>query len=344
MNLWRLITPVVLVIGFTPFSGAIAHSYQSQYQPEVVLPESSQSDIQLDKNDRVQGEQWFDRMQQALRELNFDASFVHVRGQRIEPYRWLHGLTESGGEVEVLAGLNGPEYRALRHNDYVSYYHSVGSPYSMRSDVLNGPLPAGFYQPFERLRAAYNVVSVGGARVMDRPAQHIRIVARDRQRYGYSLWLDRDSGMLLRVATLSVAGDVLEQIQLTSLYISDELLDTLRELEEVPPPPLIEDHSNRRPVAGDWTISWLPQGFDLVRSNHHRMAMTGQPADYFLYSDGLAKVSVYISARVDGLNPVQIEGAESLFAADYGNIRVTVVGGLPVETMQRIAQSVSGSL
>lgn len=296
--------------------------------------------VQANDDNDADGEVWFDRMYQALRQLNFDASFVHVKGERIEPYRWVHGVSDNGVEVELLAGMNGPEYRALRHNNHVSYYHSLGTPYSMRSNILNGPVPAGFYQPFNNLSSAYHVVIVGGGRVMDRPAQHIRVVARDRQRYGYSIWLDRETGMLLRSATLSMDGDVLEQVQLTSLYISDAFTENLRELKEVSRPPLIDDHSNRRPMQGNWNVGWLPQGFELIRSNSHRMAVTGQPADYFLYSDGLAKVSIYISARGEQAQSVQIEGAESLYSTRLNGHQVTVIGSLPVNTVQRIAQSV----
>lgn len=291
-------------------------------------------------NDPNQGAQWFDRMQQALRELNFDASFVHVRGERIEPYRWLHGVSDSGVEVELLAGMNGPEYRALRHNNHASYYHSLGTPYSMQASILNGPVPAGFFYPFARISNAYNVLSVGGGRVMDRPAQHIRLVARDRQRYGYSIWLDRETGMLLRSATLSMDGDVLEQVQLTSLFVSDQFMDNLRELKEVSRPPLIEDSSNQNAAQQDWNISWMPQGFKMIRSNSHRMAVTGQHADYFLYSDGLAKISVYISKHIEGTRSMQIEGAESLYSTRLNDYQVTVVGELPIATIQRIAQSV----
>lgn len=295
---------------------------------------------QVEENDLSQGSHWFDRMQQALRQLNFDASFVHVRGERIEPYRWLHGVSESGEEVELLSGMNGPEYRALRHNNHVSYYHSLGTPYSMRTSVLNGPVPAGFFYPFSRISNAYHVVSVGGGRIMDRPAQHIRLVARDRQRYGYSVWIDRDSGMLLRSATLSMEGDILEQVQLTSLFISEDFMDNLRELKEVARPPLIEDYSNRSPVRGAWNIGWLPQGFEMIRSNSHRMAVTGKHADYYLYSDGLAKVSVYISERTPASQSMQIEGAESLYSTRLNEHQVTVVGELPLATIERIAQSV----
>lgn len=295
---------------------------------------------QTEQSEAPSGEYWFEMMHQALRELNFDASFVHVRGDRVEPYRWLHGVGENGSEVEVLAGLNGPEYRALRHGNHVSYYHSLGSPYSMRASVLNGPVPAGFFHPFERISNAYHIVSVGGGRVMDRAAQHIRLVAQDRQRYGYSIWLDRETGMLLRAATLSMEGDILEQIQLTNLFVGDELLDNLRDLKEVSRPPLIEDNSNLRPVQKDWTVSWLPQGFRLIRSNNHRMAVSGEQADYYLYSDGLAKVSVYISLEGDEVPSVQIDGAESLYSTKQNGYQITAVGGLPATTIQRIAQSV----
>ncbi|RUO25827.1 hypothetical protein CWE09_03605 [Aliidiomarina minuta] len=306
----------------------------------VAFSFSAVSVAQVDDEALAQGADWYDRMNQALRELNFDAALVHVRGQRVEPYRWLHGLSDSGQEIEVLSGLNGPEYKVLRLDDHVSYYHSMGSPYSLRAEVLDGPFPSGFFYPFAEISEAYNAIAVGGGRVIDRPAQHIRVLARDRQRYGYSIWLDKDTGLILRAATLSVDGDVLEQVQLTSLQISDHFPDNLRELKEVTRPPMVEDDSNRREVQGDWDLSWLPAGFKLLRSNHHQMAVTGQQTDYFLYSDGLAKFSVYIGLRGQGTGPVQVEGADSLYAKELGNYMVTVVGRLPFETVKRIADGV----
>lgn len=306
----------------------------------VTLSFSAASVAQVDDEALAQGADWYDRMNQALRQLNFDAALVHVRGQRVEPYRWLHGLSENGQEIEVLSGLNGPEYKVLRLGNHVSYYHSMGSPYSLRSAVLDGPFPSGFFHPFAEISEAYNAIAVGGGRVIDRPAQHIRVLARDRQRYGYSIWLDKETGMLLRSATLSVEGDVLEQVQLTSLQISEDFPENLRELKDVTRPPMVEDNSNRNEVEGNWELSWLPAGFKLLRSNHHQMAVTGQQTDYFLYSDGLAKVSVYIGLREQGTGPVQVEGADSLYAKELGNYMVTVVGRLPFETVKRIADGV----
>lgn len=325
---------------------ALSFAVQAQAAVLTVAQTSSKTDTSADSQSgatadtQTDGAHWFAKMQQALRQLNFDASFVHARGERIEPYRWLHGVSDSGVEIELLAGMNGPEYRALRHNDLVSYYHALGSPYTMRATIVDGPVPNGFFQPLKRINSAYHVISVGGDRIMDRPAQHIRVVARDRQRYGYSVWVDRESGMLLRSATLSMDGDVLEQIQLTSLFVSEQFNENLQELKNVARPPVIDDRSNSRPLQGSWTVGWLPEGFNLLRSNSHRMAVTGQTADYFLYSDGLAKVSVYISRHTDATQAMQIEGAESLYSVRLEGHQVTVVGALPLATVQRIAQSV----
>lgn len=338
-----MIRLVLLTVVLSWVGGSVAFNTPAHAQTQHPQSASQNTSSPASANHQQDGTQWFETLQHALRALNFDATFVHVRGDRIEPYRWLHGVSENGVEVELLAGMNGPEYRALRHNDHVSYYHALGTPYSMRADILDGPIPVGLFHPFERISDAYHVVSVGGDRIMDRAAQHIRVVARDRQRYGYSVWVDRETGMLLRAATLSMNGDVLEQVQLTSLFVSDEFNDNLEELKKVARPPLIQDHSNRRDVQGTWSVGWLPEGFSLRRSNSHRMAVTGQAADYFLYSDGLAKVSVYISRHTDSAQPIQIEGAESLYSTRLNEHQVTVVGALPLSTVQRIAQSVRAS-
>lgn len=325
---------------------ALSLSINKTYAQANEEPNPSAGTVSVEPSDAEQsseqlsGSELFDRMQLALRQLNFDASMVHVRGGRVELYRWLHGRMDDGQEMEVLVGLNGPEYRVLRQNNHVSYYHSMGSPYSMRASIVNGPLPAGFFEPFANIENAYNVVAVGGGRVLGRASQHIRVVAQDRQRYGYSVWVDRETGMLLRAATLSVDGDVLEQVQLTNLFISDRLLQPLEEVQEVSRPPLVDDTANRRPVEVSWRIGWLPQGFTQVRANHHRMAVTGQPVDYFLYTDGLAKVSVYVGRSQQPLTGVSIEGAESMYATQLDEFQVTVVGSVPMETARRIAQSV----
>lgn len=290
-----------------------------------------------------EGEQWFTRMQQTLKSSNYAAHVVHVQGERLDVYQWMHGVDSSGAVIEVLSSLNGPQFQALRKNQQVAYYHPMNSPYSLRSSVIQGPVPVGLHQDFSQISQSYNAVAVGGGRVADRPAQHIRLVAKDQARYGYSIWVDRDSGMLLRVAMVSQQGDVLEQTQVTSFEMRAEPHPDLLELSHVAVPPVFTDHPGSTQVEGSWSVSWMPDGFRLIRSNNHSLPVTGSRADYFLYSDGMAEFSVFVTEGSEAAEPMAYESLNSLFTVNHGDFSVTVVGRLPFDTIQRIASSVGRS-
>ena len=146
--------------------------------------------------------------------------------------------------------------------------------------------------------------------------------------------------MLLRVATLDSDGEILEQTQLTSLDIRTELPAELQELAQVTPPPLVIDYRSTVPPEEDWQLGWVPPGFTKQRANRHELAITQVPADYQMYSDGMTSFSVYVVAGTESLSALQYSGIESLYSHDFGEYQVTVVGRLPLETVQRIATSV----
>lgn len=287
-----------------------------------------------------EGERWFNLMQQALTEYNFNASLVHVQGQRIEMFRWLHGHTSDNEELELLHSLNGPEIHIIRRGQTVSYFHSMSSPYSIRANTMFGPIPTAFFRNFSEISEAYNAVPMGGARIMDRTTVHVRLIPKDQDRYGYSLWLDRESGMLLRMLTVNQEGEPLEQVQLTALEITSELNSELEQVTELNLPPLVNDVHRAVGVQHDWQTNYLPRGFSLIRGNHHRLPITGIAADYYLYSDGLTRVSVYVSEDPEAAANLRYDGLESLYSHSFADYSVTVVGRLPMATLQRIATSV----
>lgn len=320
---------------------AAAGQAQSRLEPSASQEPTTQSTSPNTAQQERDGATWFDRMQQALRTQNFSASLVHVQGQRVELFRWLHGRTEDGVELELLFSLNGPDIYLVRQNQQVSYFHPMISPYSLRAQALFGPIPTAFYESFDRISPSYSAVAMGGGRVLDRPAQHIRLVPKDQQRFGYSLWLDRETGMLLRMATVAPTGDILEQVQLTSLDFSTEIQTDLLQVQDSPMPPLVRDPDAGSALQHEWRQTWLPEGFSRVRANHHRLPMTGIAADYFLYTDGMTRVSVYVSQDPRASTNLQYEGLESLYTHRHRDFSVTVVGRLPMETLQRIAASVA---
>lgn len=286
----------------------------------------------------------FNEMAQALRELNFEATLVRSSAGRLEPMQWLHGTFPDGLEAELIVMLNGPDRRIVRLGQETSYYSQlVEQSYSVISDVTYGLLPAAFYQDFAALKPHYQVSAADrGVRVVGRETKFLRVLSRDNDRYHYGLWIDNDSGMLLKMQMTTPQGEILEQLQVTHFYETESIPISLSDVRGVQRPPYIVDSRSRQAPQFAARPQWLPSGFELQRSNHRLLAQTRLPTDHFLYSDGLTEFSLYVSeGDVQTLPQLGIQGPESIYNVQIQGLAVTVVGKLPVSTLQRIADSVS---
>lgn len=289
-------------------------------------------------------EQRFNEMSQALRELNFEATLVRVSGDRLEPMQWLHGTFADGLEAELIVMLNGPDRRIVRLGQETSYYSQlVEQSYSLTTDVTYGLLPAAFYQDFAALKPHYQVSAADrGVRVVGRDTKFVRVLSRDNDRYHYGLWIDNDSGMLLKMQMTTPQGEILEQLQVTHFYETESVPISLSDVRGVQRPPRLSDSRTRQAPRFGMQPQWLPDGFVLQRSNHRLLAQTRLPTDHYLYSDGLTEFSLYISeGEVQSLPNLGVQGPESIYNVQVQGRAVTAVGRMPLSTLQRIAESVA---
>ncbi|MDX2370874.1 MAG: MucB/RseB C-terminal domain-containing protein [Colwellia sp.] len=289
----------------------------------------------------------FERLSNALRELNFSTSFVVVKNNQAEPYHWLHGNTEdttNGNQVEleILALLNGPRRDILRIDNTVSYIEPEYVPYSITSSHLSGPIPAVFGQDVSVLEKNYHFVSVGRSRVLGRIAQLIRIVPKDVHRFGYWVWLDQQSGLLLKLAIITRKGQLLEQIQFTHLDITDDLSEHLKQLQTTDLPKVIDITTKQEETQLAWKVSWLPNGFKQIKSNKHQINTNKQAVEFMLFNDGLVDLSVYVNPSKDKQRVIEFasDGATLVLNQIINNVEVSVVGKIPVETAKKIVNSV----
>lgn len=289
----------------------------------------------------------FKRLSNALRELNFSTSFVVVKNNQAEPYHWLHGVTEdtaSGDpvELEILALLNGPRRDILRIDNMVSYIEPEYAPYSITSSHISGQIPTVFGQDISVLENTYHFVSVGRSRVLGRIAQLIRIVPKDTHRFGYWVWLDQQSGLLLKLAIITRKGQLLEQIQFTHLEITDELSEHLKLLQTTDLPKVIDVTAEQKETELAWQVTWLPDGFKQMKSNRHRISTNKQAVEFMLFNDGLVDLSVYVNPSKDKQRAIEFayDGATLVLNQIINNVEVSVVGKIPVATAKNIANSV----
>ena len=285
---------------------------------------------------------WLDSLSNSLRTLNFTTSFVVVKNNKAEPYHWYHGVNDEGVELEIFSSLNGPRKDILRHGEIVSYIAPDLPPYSINSEQAVSPIPSILRQDHRSLDKNYNVVSVGKSRVLGRSAQLIRIESKDDYRYGYWVWLDQHSTLLLKIAIVSEQGNILEQIQFTHLEISADLNENLTKLESTQLPEVIEFPQSFYENKPAWEVQWLPEGFNYIRSNKHRISLTKTPVEFMLFSDGLVDISVYVNTSAQQeRNAEHVNDGATLALNQVNNgIEISVVGKIPASTAQAIANSI----
>jgi len=286
---------------------------------------------------------WLERLSSSLQSLNFSTSFVVIKNNQAQPYHWFHGIDDNNNELEIISSLNGPRRDILRIGDVVSYIEPESPPYSVRSKQISGPIPAILSGDITQLESGYDFISVGKSRILGRPAQLIRIEAKNAYRFAYWLWLDQKSGMLLKLSIVTKKGQQLEQIQFTHLDVTENLSETLLQLPSTELPVIVDIPQKYQQQKLQWQVNWLPKGFKQINSNRHKISLTKQPVEFMLFSDGLVDISIYVNGTKEQQREVDfvMDGATLVLNQVNKGIEVSVVGKIPSQTAKAIADSIT---
>ena len=277
---------------------------------------------------------WLERIGPALREQNYQGRLVIVSGNRVETLAVFHSFKDGRERMRMLT-LSGERREVVRDNRVVMVIGADSAPVGYDNAGDNR------WDPTERFSAAGKLASYeaklgGDARVAGRDAQIIELRARDELRYGFRLWLDKQTAIPLRIALLGESGQPLEQIAFTELRLgappaeSDLQASGARGLQRV------QSLGQGRASDPGWRIAQPPAGFEL------RAARRLGESVQLLYSDGLANVSIYIeptSPQQRG-ESVMRRGAVNAYSLSQGGRRVVAIGKVPPETVALFARQV----
>ncbi|MCB1692009.1 MAG: MucB/RseB C-terminal domain-containing protein [Pseudomonadales bacterium] len=286
-------------------------------------------------------ESWLEKMGRALREESYEGIFTYMRGYQFDTVKVVHKF-EDGKEKERLLHLNGDQREVLIDGDTVTCRHEPGADVDLEREVSLGPFTHAFNENLANYQSFYDFTLTGHDRVAGRPAIRLEITPKNNDRYGYKLWLDEATGLLLQSHLIS-QGHVLEVFQFSRVDIGDpvddsHLLATLtgdvvvHQLAPNEPDTATATAQARKP---DWRVAWLPNGFRQVR--------TTSP-NRILFSDGIATFSIFVeqgkSSRLGEI--VTHMGGTVVITRRLKNTaqQITVVGEVPVDTAKRVAESV----
>ncbi len=299
--------------------------------------------VAAEADDQVRG--WFEKMTQAVHNLNYQGTFIYLHDNQLESMQVTH-VTDEDGERERLISLNGAAREVVRDSASVTCVAPDMRSVSIGRRAVGDSFRAAFSLDVDALSSNYEFRLLDTTRIAGRPVQGVAILPKDRFRYGYRLYLDRDNGLPLKTEMLNDSARPVSQVMFTSLQLNpdtDVLLPGALEGSEgyqweQQPPMQVMHQSSRH----DWDFNGLPPGFHVVlHARRPPVQGSGAPVDHFVLSDGLASVSVYVE-RLDKDGAWQGAtrmGAVNAFGRMLNGYQITVVGSVPAMTVESVAKA-----
>ena len=292
------------------------------------------------------GVSWLTRMVTAAQRLSYSGTFVYQSGEQSETSRVVR-IVDASGERERLEVLDGSPREVVRVNDEVRCYLPDDRRVIIERRSARRSFPsllAGMSKGIEE----HYAVRVGEIeRIAGVDARMIVLEPRDNWRYGYRLWADIGSGLLIKARTVDDKGNLVEQFAFTQFSIGGaaepggassrlEAQSAGWRVEQ-----LDEPHAA---VQGDppWRIRQGVPGFVRTADSMRRLKEGAPDVTHVVYSDGMAAVSLFIGAAGPaGTKPgISRQGAVHVYSRRVGDLKVTAVGEVPMVTVRRFAELV----
>ncbi|PKM31427.1 MAG: RNA polymerase subunit sigma [Gammaproteobacteria bacterium HGW-Gammaproteobacteria-11] len=279
--------------------------------------------------------QWLSRMSEAARLQSYQGAFVYERTGSFSTHL-IWRQVEAEDVTERLLQSDGDPQEWIRHNGELLCTSST----SIAADWADATLLAE--QP-DLLHNWYTLQILGETRVANRPVTVLAVKPRDPFRYAYELYLDTQTGLLLKSLLINEREVLLERFQFTSLS-----LDPIDPLDLEPGEAcksLSVQSSNLLDNSVRWIPTWLPSGFALGHSETRELEDDGQ-LFVQVFTDGLARFTLFIESLGDQaladdlraqLGPTVAVSRK--LATPEGDFLVTVVGEIPPLAAERVADS-----
>jgi sigma-E factor negative regulatory protein RseB len=299
--------------------------------------------------------QWLERMNQALTTRNYDGTFSHWHGGKVEMLRIIHRV-QDGAVSERLVSLDGSGREFIRRGPDLACYLPDKKTVLVEKRPADESLLGGFPAVNQESASFYDIQEVARTRLNRRDTRVITVSPKDEFRYGYRLWIDESTAMPLKTQLCDGRGRVIEQIVFASLTLSSRIPDSAFKPDvstdgfqwlRNESAPAKEPPENASLV---WNALKLPPGFKMAARSAQVMPGSTDPVSHLVFSDGLASVSVFVEVETKtkeaaDTEPVAEEsarlGSSSVYSTVMGGRKVTAVGEVPPATVRSIASSFS---
>lgn len=289
-----------------------------------------------------------ERMSQAAKQLNYEGVFAYQNGKTFQSVRIYHRNNE-GTESERLISLNGAAREVLRSNDTVTCINPDGKQINVSKRPLGRGFPSDLPRRLRSTTPFYELTIGDEDRIAGKRTQKLEIKPVDSYRYGYRLWMDKETNLLLKSELIGENKEVLETFEFTDIQIGVDIPDASLQAQMSGNEMITHRTEPGEMTSQDlatfsyWQAKWLPEGFTLLAHQNRLRANNGAHIEQRVYSDGLSSVSVFIEkirAQHNHFHGGSHMGAVNAFGSVIHAHFVTVVGEVPAITVEKIGAAI----
>ncbi|MGK2927686.1 MAG: MucB/RseB C-terminal domain-containing protein [Lysobacterales bacterium] len=289
---------------------------------------------------------WLERMSTAMSQMSYQGTFVYVQGDEVVTMRITH-VVDDVGVRERLVSMSGAQREVLRDPTGVRWV--LGDDHSVLQDQA---FSSSFFPQLptdqqDQAGRSYTLKLGGSGRIAGQPVRNLEVLPKDDYRYGYSLWLEEQSALLLKWQLVDRGGSTLAKLMFTDIRMGSQVDPD--ELNSSSPLKKFKTVESRLPAgrglareAPHWRPTRLPPGFELTSHRFFGPKDDGL-YEHLVYSDGLAAVSVYVESDAGGAmrDPsLSRLGTTHAFSKSADGVLITVIGEVPAATVRFIGEAV----
>ncbi|MDO9291948.1 MAG: sigma-E factor regulatory protein RseB domain-containing protein, partial [Hydrogenophaga sp.] len=174
--------------------------------------------------------EWLTRMQEASRQRAYTGTLVVSAGSVMSASRIWH-VCDGVQQMERIETLTGaPRTTIRRNNEVITFVPDAKTAWIEERESL-GLFPDLLRTPANAIPKYYEVRETGVQRVAGHLADVVEILPRDPLRFGFRIWSEQKTGLVVKLQTLGEKDVVLEQLAYSELQLDAPVrMDKLRKM------------------------------------------------------------------------------------------------------------------
>jgi sigma-E factor negative regulatory protein RseB len=316
----------------------------------LVAPASPMAEVPVQSPVSQRGvSEWLMRMHEASRRRAYMGTLVVSSGGNTASSKIWH-ICDGEQQIERVESLTGVPRSTFRRNDQVITFSPQTRVAVTEKRESLGLFPNLLKSADTAIEQFYTARQTGSERVAGFEADVVQIEPRDKLRFAYRVWSEKKTGLVVKLQTLDVQGQVLDEVAFSELQLDapvsmSKLSRMMANTEgyRVESPEQIKTTA----AAEGWQLRSPVPGFKPMSCLRRPAASGTAGADstlQWIFSDGLASVSLFIEgyeSRRHGPEGLMAMGATHTLARRWsdktGEWWLTAVGEVPAQTLQAFA-------